>query len=197
MWKTFNPIWQTLILIFLIAGAVPTIYFCGYKSSAKKAEAEKAEVIATYQASALVAEQLYTEKLKAANEEKQRWFDFAQAQSRDLATAYQQIGRQAAQLEKQIDETVQKTATVLTALALTACNSTTVPSATIKTVTVAEIPPVSSELLLVHERPERLSGGSPEQLLNHAVRYGEYCQKLEKQISGWQTWYKKGRLKND
>jgi len=108
MWKTFNPVWQTLILIFLIAGAVPTIYFCGYKSSAKKAEAEKAEVIATYQASALVAEQLYTEKLKAANEEKQRWFDFAQAQSRDLATAYQQIGRQAAQLEKQIDETVQK-----------------------------------------------------------------------------------------
>lgn len=90
-----------------------------------------------------------------------------------------------------------KTATVLTALVLTACNSTTAPSATIKTVTVAEIPPVSSELLLVHERPERLSGGSPEQLLNHAVRYGEYCQKLEKQISGWQTWYKKGRLKND
>lgn len=108
MWKTLNPIWQTLILILLIAGAVPTIYFCGYQSSAKKAEAEKAEVIATYQASALVAEQLYTEKLKAANEEKQRWFDFAQAQSRDLATAYQQIGRQAAQLEKQIDETVQK-----------------------------------------------------------------------------------------
>lgn len=108
MWKTLNPIWQTLILILLIAGAVPTIYFCGYKSSAKKAEAEKAEIIATYQASALVAEQLYTEKLKAANEEKQRWFDFAQVQSRDLATAYQQIGRQAAQLEKQIDETVQK-----------------------------------------------------------------------------------------
>ena len=108
MWKTLNPIWQTLILILLIAGAVPTIYFCGYKTSAKKAEAEKAKVIATYQASALVAEQLYTEKLKAANEEKQRWFDFAQAQSRDLATAYQQIGRQAAQLEKQIDETVQK-----------------------------------------------------------------------------------------
>ena len=44
MWKTLNPIWQTLILILLIAGAVPTIYFCGYKSSAKKAEAEKAEV---------------------------------------------------------------------------------------------------------------------------------------------------------
>lgn len=108
MWKTLNPIWQTLILILLIAGAVPAIYFCGYQSSAKKAEAEKAEVIATYQASALAAEQLYTEKLKAANEEKQRWFDFAQAQSRDLANAYRQIDRQAAKLEKQIDETVQK-----------------------------------------------------------------------------------------
>lgn len=108
MWKMFNPVWQTLILVLLIAVVVPTISFCGYKSAAKKAETEKAEVIATYQASALVAEQLYTEKLKAANEEKQRWFDFAQAQSRDLATAYQKIGRQAAQLEKQIDETVQK-----------------------------------------------------------------------------------------
>lgn len=88
-----------------------------------------------------------------------------------------------------------KTAAVLTALVLTACNSTTAPSATIKTVTVAEIPPVSSELLLVHERPERLSGGSPEQLLNHAVAYGAYCRKLETQLEGWQKWYEKGRLK--
>lgn len=56
---------------------------------------------------------------------------------------------------------------------------------------------MSSELLLTHERPERLSGGSPEQLLNHAVVYGAYCQKLEAQVSGWQAWYEKGRLKND
>lgn len=59
------------------------------------------------------------------------------------------------------------------------------------------MPPVSSGLLVEYERPERPAGGSPEQLLNHAVRYGEYCQKLEAQISGWQAWYAKDRLKHD
>ncbi|ATD65937.1 hypothetical protein CGZ65_05180 [Neisseria weixii] len=81
---------------------------------------------------------------------------------------------------------------------MTACNSTTAPSVTpIKVVEQPVLPPVSSELLLTHERPERLSGGSPEQLLRHAVVYGAYCQKLEAQVSGWQAWYEKGRLKND
>lgn len=72
--------------------------------------------------------------------------------------------------------------------AQTACTSTTAPSATkIK----GGIPPVSTELLATYERPERPAGGSPEQLLHHAVRYGAYCQKLEGQISGWQAWYQK------
>ena len=89
-------------------------------------------------------------------------------------------------------------ALVTAAWVLTACASTTAPSATpIKTVKVAEIPPVSSELLAVHERPERPAGGSPQQLLHHAVAYGAYTQKLELQISGWQQWYEKGRLKHE
>lgn len=108
MWKTLSPVWQTLTSTLLLVAAVLALYFCGYQAAAKQAETDKAEIIATYQASALAAEQLYTEKLKAANEEKQRWFDFAQQQSRDLAAAYQQIDRQAVQLEKQINETVQK-----------------------------------------------------------------------------------------
>ena len=79
-----------------------------------------------------------------------------------------------------------------TALATTACTSTTAPTATaIK----GGIPPVSTELLLQHERPERPSSGSPEQLLHHAVRYGAYCQKLESQVSGWQAWY--GEINRD
>ena len=53
------------------------------------------------------------------------------------------------------------------------------------------LPPVSSELLAKPERPERPAGGSPEQLLDHAVRYGAYCQKLEAQVDGWQEWYLK------
>lgn len=108
MWKTLSPVWQALISTLLLVAVVLALYFCGYQAATKQAETEKTEIIATYQASALAAEQLYAEKLKAANEEKQRWFDFAQQQSRDLAAAYQKIDRQTAQLEKQIDETVQK-----------------------------------------------------------------------------------------
>ena len=78
-------------------------------------------------------------------------------------------------------------AIVLLGLAQAACTSTTAPLATpIKQPTM---PPVSSELLVKHERPERPTNGSPEQLLHHAVRYGAYCQKLENQIGGWQAWY--------
>lgn len=46
---------------------------------------------------------------------------------------------------------------------------------------------------MVHERPERLTSGSPEHLLNHAVHYGAYCQKLANQVSGWQAWYEQGQ----
>lgn len=75
---------------------------------------------------------------------------------------------------------------------LTACTSTTEHSATpIKVVGQPVLPPVSSELLASHERPERPAGGSPEQLLNHAAAYGAYCQKLEAQVSGWQAWYQR------
>lgn len=59
------------------------------------------------------------------------------------------------------------------------------------------MPPAPYELLAVHERPERPAGGSPQQLLNHAVAYGGYTQKLELQVSGWQQWYEKGRLKHE
>ncbi len=52
------------------------------------------------------------------------------------------------------------------------------------------------ERVLSHEggyvnHPKDPGGGSPEQLLNHAVAYGTYCQKLEVQISGWQAWYQR------
>ena len=88
---------------------------------------------------------------------------------------------------------LKKTAILLAVSALTACAATTKPLATpiIKVVEQPVLPPVSSELLVTHERPERPAGGSPEQLLNHAVRYGAYCQKLEAQVSGWRAWYQR------
>lgn len=83
-------------------------------------------------------------------------------------------------------------------MVLTACNSTTAPSAIpttpVKTVERAVMPPVPSELLAKHERPERPAGGSPEQLLSHAVRFGAYVQQTEAQVQGWQEWYEAGRL---
>ncbi|WP_040669574.1 hypothetical protein [Neisseria weaveri] len=65
----------------------------------------------------------------------------------------------------------------------------------IKVVEQPVLPPVSSELLVTHERPERPTGGSPEQLLNHAVRYGAYCQRIDWQVKGWQEWYQTGKQK--
>ena len=85
-------------------------------------------------------------------------------------------------------------AVVIAASVLTACTSTAAPSATpIKTVEVPVMPPVPSELLATHERPARPAGGSPEQLLTHAVAYSGYCQKLEAQAAGWQAWYQRGQ----
>lgn len=94
----------------------------------------------------------------------------------------------------QYAKTIQTAAAALAALALTACASTAKPSATapIKTVAVLEMPSAPFGLLVEHERPARPAGGSPEQLLNHAVQYGAYCQKLEAQVSGWQAWYRQG-----
>ena len=83
-----------------------------------------------------------------------------------------------------------------TALATTACTSTTAPLVT-PPIRQPEIPPVSTELLANHERPERPASGSPQHLLDHAVRYGAYCQKLAALVSGWQAWYRQqqGSLK--
>ena len=97
-----------------------------------------------------------------------------------------------------LSKLMQLVTSVCVALALTACASTTAPSATpIKTIRTAEMPSAPHELLAKHERPERPAGGSPQQLLNHAVAYGAYTQKLETQIGGWQTWYEKGRLNHE
>lgn len=76
-------------------------------------------------------------------------------------------------------------------LALTACGSTNAPLATpIKVIERAILPPVSAHLLLQHQRPEPPQNGSPEQLLQHAVRYGAYAQQLQQQVSAWQDWYR-------
>ncbi|WP_369832039.1 hypothetical protein [Neisseria sp. N95_16] len=88
-------------------------------------------------------------------------------------------------------------AIVLTALVLTACASTAKPSVTpIKTVEKPVMPPVPAALLDMPLRPEPPESGEPQELLRHAVRFGNYVQKLEVQNQSWRDWVS-GQLKVD
>ncbi|WP_066569524.1 hypothetical protein [Snodgrassella sp. CFCC 13594] len=60
----------------------------------------------------------------------------------------------------------------------------------IQTIEKPVLPPVSSELLVIYERPERPASGSPQHLLTHAVEYGGWCTKQDAQLRGWQSWYR-------
>ena len=74
-------------------------------------------------------------------------------------------------------------------MAITACNSTTKHLDTpIKFIEKPVLPPVASELLTVHERPDRLKNGSTEALLDHSINYGAWCIKEDKQLKAWQSW---------
>lgn len=80
---------------------------------------------------------------------------------------------------------------------LTACASTAAPSAIpVKAVEKAVMPPVPAALLDAPLRPEPPESGEPQELLRHAVRFGNYVQKLEVQNQGWRDWAG-GQLKVD
>ena len=76
---------KLLYPIALMAAVAAMAYQNGFQTASKKAAAEKAGIIATYQAAALSAEQQYSAALAEAAADKQKWFDFAQAQSAKLA----------------------------------------------------------------------------------------------------------------
>ena len=82
---------KLLYPIALMAAVAAMAYQNGFQTASKKAAAEKAGIIATYQAAALSAEQQYSAALAEAAADKQKWFDFAQAQSAKLAKAMQAI----------------------------------------------------------------------------------------------------------
>lgn len=83
-------------------------YTLGYKHAAKKAAAEKAAVISTYQAAALNAEQQYSAALAEAAAEKQKWFDFAQNQSAKLARAMQAVDAEQGRLKQEIPDAIKR-----------------------------------------------------------------------------------------
>lgn len=92
-------------LMVVIAGLA---YQAGFQTASKKAAAEKAQIIATYQAAALSAEQQYSEKLAEAAAEKQKWFDFARVQSTKLAAATRALDAEQSRLKQEIPDAIAK-----------------------------------------------------------------------------------------
>lgn len=111
MWPN-NVVLRTAVSAGLLVAAVLALYFAGridgYRTATEAAEKEKAEIIGTYQAAALAAEIQYSEKLAEAAAEKQKWFDFAQAQSVKLAAANRALDVKTAQLQEQISHAIKK-----------------------------------------------------------------------------------------
>ena len=69
---------KLLYPIALMAAVAAMAYQNGFQTASKKAAAEKAGIIATYQAAALSAEQQYSAALAEAAADKQKWFDSEQ-----------------------------------------------------------------------------------------------------------------------
>lgn len=100
--------WAVSIGIALALGAV--VYGAGYRSAETKYRAEKAQLVADYQTAALQAEQAYAAKLAEAAAEKQKWFDFAQTQSQQLAEAARQLDARQGYLKQEIPHAVKRDA---------------------------------------------------------------------------------------
>ena len=94
-----------LLAVTLLAAAV---YAAGYHKAADKYQTEKAQLVADYQTAALQAEQAYSAKLAQAAAEKQRWFDYAQTQSVQLADAARQLDARQGYLKQEIPHAVQR-----------------------------------------------------------------------------------------
>ncbi|UOO82801.1 hypothetical protein LVJ83_04875 [Uruburuella testudinis] len=94
-----------LALMLMVAALA---YRSGIQTASKQAAAEKAGIIATYQAAALSAEQQYSTALAEAAAEKQKWFDFAQAQSAKLAKAVQAIDAEQGRLKQEIPDAIKR-----------------------------------------------------------------------------------------
>ncbi len=101
MWIS-SPINQALglcVAAMLVAGGS---WYSGHNSAKRAGEAQLAQLRQEYAAQALAAEQQYSAKLAAAAAEQQKWYDFAQRQSSQLAQATQTLDAQAALLQKEI-----------------------------------------------------------------------------------------------
>lgn len=115
LWTVFKTAWPYLLVFITLAAT----YGMGFRWASKQAEEEKAVLMARHTAETekadavhtklmLAAEQEYSAKLKEAVDEKQKWYDFAQAQSVKLADANRKLDVQTAKLKEQIPHVVKQ-----------------------------------------------------------------------------------------
>lgn len=103
-----NPVWRTAAAVGLLLAAVAAVYALGYRHAAHTAAAQRTELQAQWQAQALAAEREYSAALAQAAAEKQRWYDYAQHQSVQLADAVRQLDARPRQLKQEIPHALKR-----------------------------------------------------------------------------------------
>lgn len=106
VWLWLRRLWP--LWVVLLAAALA--YRTGYQGATAKYRAEKAQLVADYQTAALQAEQAYAAKLAEAAAEKQRWVDYSQRQSQQLAAVARQLDAQQGQIKQEIPHAIKRDA---------------------------------------------------------------------------------------
>ena len=101
---------KRLLPLLLVLAVAATAYRAGYLKRDAAAAAEMAATQAEWHRQQLQAEMAHRAALAAAAAEKQRWFDFAQAQSQKLAQTSARLDAQAAQYKREIAHAIQSDA---------------------------------------------------------------------------------------
>lgn len=101
-----GSLWKKLLPLLLALAVAATCYRAGYLNRDGKAKAEMAAVAAAHQQAQLEAERAYSAKLAEVAAERQKWVDFAQSQSVNLADANRRLDRQTVLIKQEIPHAI-------------------------------------------------------------------------------------------
>ena len=99
---------KTTLPLLLAAALAAYSYRAGYLKRDAAAKLESAQTQQAHDAARLKAEQEYSAKLAAAAAEKQRWFDYAQAQSARLAATERSLKQKQHAIRQEIPHAIRK-----------------------------------------------------------------------------------------
>ena len=110
MWLTIKSsgVVRYVLIGLLLPCTAWSLYQAGYRAASRQAEKDQAAIVNTYHAAMLAAEQQYSEKLQAAAEEKQKWYELAQTQGLQLADANRKLDMRSANIEKEMSDVIKK-----------------------------------------------------------------------------------------